>query len=88
MVNIGDELNRILKAFYTYDFPEDESKAIDNLFKIIERTWLGIFNNALIRTNPEITTLQEFAAYNDNGLYGRCDLLFRYADREKLFDFL
>lgn len=85
---ITDELNKIVSAYYSYNFPEDDSAGIDNVFRNIERTWVGIFNNALLRVNPGIATLQEFSVWSSEKNIGRCDLLFRHSHDGKKDDFV
>ena len=80
-VGLCKEINLILKAFYQYD-----DKGIDDLFTIIERTWVGILNNSLIRTDHETVTLQEFRVSNGEKIVGRCDLLFRMNMEQKNID--
>ena len=84
------ELNKIFKTFYSYDQQQmgDTNRGIDNLFRIIERTWVGIFNNALLKVDSTITTLQEFSVWNSERNIGRCDLLFRYEKDGKKADFI
>jgi hypothetical protein len=85
---ITGELNKIYRAFYSYQLKEDSSKGIDNLFRIIERTWVGILNNSLLLENPSITTLQEFSVWSSERNIGRCDLLFRYEHEGQKSDFV
>lgn len=73
-------------AYYSYQVKNDEIAA-DNIFRIIERTWVGVLNNALIRVDPEITTLQEHSVWSDEKNIGRCDLLFRHCYNGKKDDF-
>ncbi len=48
-----------------------------NWYASNERTWIGIFNNALLRAyHEDVTMLQEYAVYNeDNRSKGRADFL-------------
>jgi hypothetical protein len=78
-------MNRISQAFYQYKIPDHELTGVDNLFAIIERTWVGVFNNALVR-NSEIAVMQEFSVWNSEKHIGRCDLLFRFKDENEEVD--
>jgi len=86
--NIQKELDGIYKAFYSYPVNEAERPGIDNIFRIIERTWVGVLNNALLKSDSRITTLQEFSVWSEERSIGRCDLLFRYEAGVQRFDFV
>jgi len=75
---VVDEINKIALAFYTVSPEKEEIIYADKIFSSIERTWVGIFNNALIKADESVTTLQEFAVWSDKGHEGRCDLLFEW----------
>lgn len=85
---ITEELNKIYHSFYNYNIAEDTTKGVDNLFRVIERTWVGILNNALLKAEPSITTLQEFSVWSPERNIGRCDLLFRYEKNNQKTDFV
>jgi len=85
LIDLRAEMNRISRAFYQYKVQGQEYYGVDNLFSIIERTWLGVFNNALVR-NADITVLQEFNVWNSERNIGRCDLLFRFEDENEEVD--
>ena len=85
---INMELNRVASAFYSYEVEGDKTESVDNLFRFIERTWVGVFNNALNRHSSGITTLQEFSVWGNDKAAGRCDLLFRYHDNNDTHDFI
>lgn len=78
------ELNDAVKIFYGYTEP---SPGEDDLFRVIERTWLGLFNNAMLRCFPGIGTLQEFMVWGeDHKAKGRCDLLFNWQSYDILVE--
>jgi len=78
----SDELNKINRDFYNY-----ESNPGGDVFTIIERTWLGIFNNALIKFyGDDITTLQEFTIWDNNRATGRLDFLLRWNETNILIE--
>lgn len=59
----------------------------EDLYWLIERSWLGIFNNAVIKAYPSTATLQEFSVWNkDSKCIGRCDYLFRWENGGKKYD--
>lgn len=58
------------------------------VFALHERTWLGLFNNAILKTFPadRCTTMQEYGVYKGNDYVGRADFLVRWKDvNEKVF---
>ena len=66
------ELNQIQGKFY---------KKEDSVFDQIEMTWVGVFNNAIIKAFPkEATTLIEYAVYDEKEFKGRADLLVRWGN--------
>lgn len=85
LIDLRAEMNRISRAFYQYKVQGQEYFGVDNLFSIIERTWVGVFNNALVR-NSDIAVLQEFNVWNSERNIGRCDLLFRFEDENEEVD--
>jgi len=59
----------------------------DSVFDQIEMTWVGIFNNAIIKAFPkEATTLLEYAVYSKKKRKGRADLLVRWRNTYLLFE--
>jgi hypothetical protein len=85
VIDLRAEMSRISQAFYQYKILDGELVGVDNLFSVIERTWIGIFNNALVR-NSEIAVMQEFNVWNSEKNIGRCDLLFRFKDENEEAD--
>lgn len=75
------ELNRINVNF---DYSKDKMYSV---FDQVEMTWVGIFNNAIIKAFPnEATTLLEYAVYDENESKGRADLWVRWGDIDLLFE--
>lgn len=74
----GAELNLLANEMYQYPnglkgkYGKDSE---NDVFDLIERTYVGLFNNAIIRSFPELATLQEFPVYNEGDAQGRADLL-------------
>lgn len=52
-------------------------KTSHSVFALIERAWVGVLNNAIIRAFPkDAITLQEFAVYDKEiKIIGRSDML-------------
>lgn len=75
---VVEEINKIALAFYNVSPEKEEIVFADKIFSSIERTWVGIFNNALIKADESVSTLQEFAVWSYKGHEGRCDLLFEW----------
>jgi hypothetical protein len=55
------------------------------VFALIERAWVGVLNNAIIKAFPDDSvTLQEYGVYgNDEKLHGRSDLLVRWTNKKE-----
>lgn len=75
------ELNQIAVSFY---LGEKENV----VFECIERQWVGIFNNAVIKSYKfdEVTTLQEYSVPLAEKQYGRADYLVRLDNIDMLFE--
>lgn len=74
------ELQQIALAFY--------SKNEKEVFNCIERQWVGIFNNSVIKSFKfdEVTTLQEYSVPLAEKQYGRADYLVRLDNIDMLFE--
>src|SRR5688572_10509304 len=74
--SLGNEIQLVINTFYQYD-PKPKYNALgsDDVFTVIERTWLGLFNNAIIRAFPKSVTMQEFNVWDERKAIGRCDFL-------------
>jgi len=78
----GNELNFVANQMYNYPDAKkgiDNKESINDVFALIERSYVGLFNNAIIRGFPNSATLQEFSVYNKNKSSGRADLLVTHA---------
>ena len=73
-------------AFYQETEHDQEVMGFDKMFGGIERTWVGIFNNAVVRTDATIATLQEFKVFSDEKEEGRCDFLFQVNKDNQIFN--
>ena len=61
-----EELNVVAESMYRYPNNYkgiDQKESINDVFALIERSYIGLYNNAVIRSFPEDTTLQEFTVY-------------------------
>lgn len=75
---LGNEFNKIASDIYLYPDKKkgiDDKDSINDVFSLIERTYVGILNNAILRTFPQDSTLQEFPVYGKKGFKGRADFL-------------
>lgn len=74
------EMLKTAKSFYDHSPAQfnETIKGVDKIFSSIERTWVGLFNNALIKADLDVTSLQEFAVWSSERQEGRCDLLFEW----------
>jgi hypothetical protein len=87
----GEELIKLAELIYSYPNNEkgiDGLKSINDVFALIERTYVGVLNNAIIRSYSEAVTLQEFSVYNEHKASGRADLFVSVPDTEGTLDFL
>jgi hypothetical protein len=75
----GAELNHLGNTIYQYPNGMkgiDEKESINDVFALIERSYFGIFNNAVIRSFPKDAVLQEFSVYGKQHKHvGRADYL-------------
>jgi hypothetical protein len=57
------------------------------LFEYSERALIGLFNNAIVRHNDDLSTFQEYQVYDeDEHFCGRADLLIMHNDFELLLE--
>ena len=70
------ELARLRETIYGYDYDKPQY-----IFALNERTWLGVFNNAIIKAFPDATTLQEYGVYKEKEYVGRADFLVYWTDK-------
>ena len=87
---LGDFFQQALKGFHSeMNFVLDEfySEEPEWVFALIERTFVGIWNNALIKTFPSLPVIQEFSVWgDDNKNKGRCDYFVKYKKDGKKFN--
>lgn len=70
------EIELVGHAFYGKEMKDESFHGVDKVFSNIERTWVGLWTNAMVR-NTEVPTFQEYHVYSDTRLVGRCVLLFQ-----------
>jgi hypothetical protein len=78
MLSLGHELERLRENIFNYkDENGNEKKPTiyEEIFGLNEQAWVGLLNNAIIRSFPESDTLIEFTVYNGTVFHGRADLL-------------
>lgn len=75
-----DEFQRELQliASQWYNYENEHGAGTDDIFALIERTYVGIFNNAIIRLFPNDAVVQEFSVEVGKGKYNRCDYLVKH----------
>src|ERR1035437_7505202 len=59
----GEELNRLASQMYKYPNGKkgiDNHESINDVFALIERSYIGLLNNAVVRSFPKNSTLHEF----------------------------
>ena len=88
LVAFETELNSIYNSFYNYYIKEDTLTGSQNVFRLIERTWIGVLNNCIIKNFQNATTLQEFSVWDSERNIGRCDMLFTIPLNNKRYDFV
>lgn len=82
------EIKITTDAFYPeFEFDNIEAVGSDKIYASIERTWVGLLNNAIVR-GTENATLQEFSVWGEEKHPGRCDLLVQFKDGTEKLDML
>ena len=75
-IQFKKELERLRQTIYDYEEYKD-------IFDLDERTWIGIFNTAIIKAFPNTSiTLQEYGVYCTKNFVGRADLLVHWKDNK------
>lgn len=75
---LGRELERLTDNIFNYkDISGKKRKptVYEDIFGLNEQAWVGLLNNAIIRSFLEADTLLEFTVYNGTKFHGRADLL-------------
>ena len=87
----GQELNKLASVICQYPnnlLGLDDLESENDVFTLIEQTYVGILNNAIIRTYPNAVTLQEFGVYGEDAKRGRADLLITFEGDQSGTEFL
>jgi hypothetical protein len=88
---LGRELERLTDNIFNYkDISGKKRKptVYEDIFGLNEQAWVGLLNNAIIRSFPEADTLLEFTVYNDSNeseirkFHGRADLLVHWKNNQ------
>lgn len=83
----GRELNIVAESMYRYPDTQkgiDNKEGVNDVFALIERSYVGLYNNAIIRSFSQDSTLQEFSVYkrqeetDTDKSIGRADFLVRH----------
>lgn len=85
--DVDDDLKKFFSSVFL-SFKEEINHLADSLYvnkdqkfyKYIERTWVGVFNDAVKRSFPGAATLQEFSVQLDR--IGRADYFVRLPDKK------
>ena len=87
----GEELNKLASVICQYPnnlLGLDDLERENDVFTLIEQTYVGILNTAIIRTYPNAVTLQEFGVYSEDLKRGRADLLITFEGDQSGTEFL
>lgn len=77
LCELGREIEMLLDTFHKH---VDIKKYV---FALNEATWIGLLNNAMIRSfGDNVTTLQEMGIYKANRYFGRVDLMANWKGNE------
>ena len=82
------ELEILSQQWYIYEGGIDGNPGFNDVFTLIERSYVGLFNNAVIRSFPLDATLQEFSVHLGGRKYIRCDYLVKHWDGKNSIDIL
>lgn len=67
-----------LLADQWYNYSEDGKNGVDEVFALIERSYVGLFNNAVVKSFPQDSVLQEFSVHLGGRNYVRGDYLVKH----------
>ncbi|MBK6840059.1 MAG: hypothetical protein IPG90_18730 [Bacteroidetes bacterium] len=71
-----------------YNYSEDEKNGVEEVFALIERSYIGLFNNAVVKSFPQDSVLQEFSVHLGGRNYVRNDYLVKHWDGERSISLL
>ena len=84
LLRLKDEFQLLADNWYCYS--ENGVKGTEEVFALIERSYVGLFNNALVKCFPNDSVLQEYSVRMENGSYVRGDYLVRHGESNILFE--
>src|SRR5687768_15938812 len=76
LIRFQSELQLLAHNWYCYS--ENDKDGTEEVFSLIERSYIGLFNNALVKSFPSDSVLQEYSVRQENGIYVRGDYLVRH----------
>jgi hypothetical protein len=82
---LGRELERLTDNIFNYEDESDKERkptVYEDIFGLNEQAWVGLLNNAIIRSFLEADTLLEFTVYNGTKFHGRADLLVHWKNSQ------
>lgn len=77
-----------LLADQWYNYSEDGKKGVDEVFALIERSYVGLFNNAVVKSFPNDSALQEFSVHLGGRNYVRGDYLVKHWEGDRSLSIL
>ena len=80
------ELQKLADQWYNYT--EDEKNGIEEVFALIERSYVGLFNNAVVKSFPNDSSLQEFSVHLGGRNYVRGDYLVKHWEGDRSLSIL
>lgn len=83
-----NELQLLADQWYNYEPGIDGESGTEDVFALIERSYVGLFNSAVIRCFPKDATLQEFSVQEGRKSYVRGDYLVKHLRKGKPINFL
>lgn len=86
LTQFHDELQMLADQWYGYD--EDGKAGTDEVFALIERSYVGLFNNAVIKSFPKDSVLQEYSVHLGGRKYIFGDYLVKHWEGERSINLL
>jgi hypothetical protein len=74
------ELLLLCNHWYNYELSIDKTAGYNDVFGLIERTYVGIFNNSVVKNFPDDAVLQEFSVHLGGKKYVRADYLVKHIE--------
>jgi hypothetical protein len=87
LLQFKHELQVLASQWYYYS-NEDGTPGTNDVFGLIERSYVGLFNNAIIKCFPNDAVLQEYSVHLGGRQYVRGDYLVKHWDDNKPINIL